>query len=172
MAQKQQKQDLIVRLRDWAVAGGAENQALTNPYELLRLRVVSGVAIVYRKETGRQTWNALADRLRIALLAGEQFPDELKITKIIKRSKVTSVTHLTLLERDGEGCFFCFEEKPGLMTIEHLVPRAHGGPNHISNKFRACGSCNVGAGHKSAPEKIRLREANLVTRIALQKETA
>lgn len=154
----------LADLKRWAVAGGAEAQALTNPYELLRLRVAGGVAIVYRKETGKQTWNDLAHRLRVAMVTGLPFPDELRLVKRVKNNtEKLSVEHRTLIERDGPGCFFCGEEKPGDMTREHLVPRAHGGPNHLSNKFRACSPCNMSAGHLSAPEKIRIREANLFT---------
>jgi 5-methylcytosine-specific restriction endonuclease McrA len=83
-----------------------------------------------------------------------------------------SVIHRTLIERDGEGCFYCFEEVPGLMTQEHLVARAHGGPNHISNKFRACRPCNEAAGHLSAPEKIRIREVALLRRAAEPSQNA
>lgn len=166
------KPDLIARLKDWAVGNSAEAQALTNPYELVRLRVNGGVAIVYKKENGKQTWNPLAMRLRVCLEAGSSFPTELRLVGKTEQDFApgkNSVTHRTLLHRDGEGCFFCFEEKPGEMTLEHLVPRAHGGPNHISNKFRACSPCNMRAGHLSAPEKIRIREANLLARSTIQK---
>jgi len=180
MTRKKKKQDkdkprknLIDRMREWAVAEGAENQALTNPYELLRLRVQGGVAIVWRKDSGRQTWNPLAQKIRSALEAKEPWPEDLRLVdKTVEQfyPGKTSVEHRTLIQRDGEGCFFCFEEKTGDMTIEHLVPRAHGGPAHISNKFRACCPCNMRAGHLSAPEKIRIREANLLR--MQRKETA
>lgn len=150
-------------LKAWAVAGGAENQALTNPYELLRLRVRGGVAIVYRTERGKHTWNDLARKLRATMVEGGRLPDEFRLVKQVKnRPDKNNVTHRTLIERDGLGCFFCFGEVFEGMTIEHLVPRAHGGPNHISNKFRACRDCNSNAGHLSAPEKIRIRESALL----------
>jgi 5-methylcytosine-specific restriction endonuclease McrA len=44
-------------------------------------------------------------------------------------------------------------------TIEHLVPVAHGGPNHLSNCFLAHKRCNAAAGTLSAAEKVRLRDA-------------
>jgi hypothetical protein len=154
-------------LKAWAIAGGAENQAPTNPYELLRLRVRGGVAIVYRTDRGKLTWNDLARKLQAAMSAGGKFPDEFRLVKPVRiRPDKNSVTHRTLIVRDGLGCFFCFEEVFEGMTIEHLVPRAHGGPNHISNKFRACRTCNCDAGHLSAPEKIRIREANLSKRVS------
>lgn len=169
-----QAADLIMRLKTWAIAEGAECEILTNPYELLRLRVNGGVAIVWKKDNGQKTWNPLAMRLRVCLDAGSAFPDELRLVAKTKQDWApgkNSVTHRTLIQRDGEGCFFCFEEKPGQMTQEHLVPRAHGGPNHISNKFRACSPCNMRAGHLSAPEKIRIREAALLRRASAEPQT-
>lgn len=167
MAKK--KADPIAQLKEWAVARGAEAQVLTNPYELLRLRVNGGVAIVYRKDNGQMTWNDLAKRLRVAMETGAPFPEKLRLVEKVERDFVPgkqSVMHRTLIERDGEGCFYCGDEKPGEMTVEHLVARAHGGPNHISNKFRADRKCNEEAGHLSAPEKIRIRETNLLARAA------
>lgn len=152
------KPDPISRLRVWAVAGGAEHQALTNPYELLRLRVRSGVAIVYRNKSNKQTWNDLATELLAIMERGQAFPEYLQIVSKVRSTAKPSVDHRTISERDGMGCFFCAAEREGEMTIEHLVPRAHGGPNHLSNKFRACRPCNSMAGHLSAPEKIRIRE--------------
>lgn len=155
--------EIINKIRKWAIAGGAEDEALANKYELVRLRVKGGVAIVYRRENGKSTWNPLALELRDAFEHGKSFPPDRRPVKATKRDARTAIVDRTLIQRDGPGCFFCFEEKP-LMTIEHLVPRAHGGPNHISNKFRACEPCNLAAGHLSAPEKIRMREANLIAR--------
>lgn len=155
--------ELINKIRRWAVAGSAEDQALTNKYELVRLRVKGGVAIVYRRDNGKTTWNPLAMELKRAFEHGQPFPTELRPVQAVKRDSKTSVTERTLIQRDGRGCFFCFHEKE-LMTIEHLVPRAHGGPNHIANKFLACEPCNLAAGHLSAPEKIRIREENLLKR--------
>jgi hypothetical protein len=161
--------DFLDRLKTWAVSEGAEYEAPTNPYELLRLRVNGGVAIVWKKDSGKLTWNPLSARLKQALITGSGFPADLRHvekTKVQFVPGANSVTHRTLIHRDGEGCFFCFEEKPGEMTLEHLVPRTHGGPDHISNKFRACSPCNMRAGHLSAPEKIKIRDANLLAREA------
>lgn len=165
MSKKRLKvQGLLANIKAWAVAGGAESEVPTNPYELIRLRVKGGVAIVYRKECGTQTWNPLAMQLREAFHSSQPFPEALRPVAKVRNNGTTSVTHRTLIDRDGAGCFFCFEQREQ-MTIEHLVPRAHGGPNHLSNKFRACQPCNSNAGHLSAPEKIRIRETALIARI-------
>ncbi len=174
MKKRGRPRNLIERLTEWAIAEGAEKQALTNPYELVRLRVQGGVAIVYRKDNGKQTWNELAQKIRTAMEAKQPWPDDLRLVEKTVEPFVygqNAITHRTLIQRDGDGCFYCFEEKTGFMSIEHLVARAHGGPPHISNKFRACTKCNEGAGHLSAPEKIRLREANLLKLTTREKAT-
>ncbi|MCB1719740.1 MAG: HNH endonuclease, partial [Candidatus Competibacteraceae bacterium] len=64
----------------------------------------------------------------------------------------------TLLRRDGGNCFYCREPLGDDITVEHLVCRAHGGPNHISNLVLAHGQCNHAAGHLSAAEKVAIRD--------------
>jgi len=64
-----------------------------------------------------------------------------------------------LLRRDGNACFYCGEPTgEDDRSLEHLVARAHGGPDHLSNLVLAHRRCNAVAGHLSAMEKIRIRE--------------
>jgi len=149
---------LIDRVADFAIAGGAERQKPTNMWEVIRLRVNGGVAIVYRNAKGQHTWNDLASQIRSVMEAGHPFPDSLRIKAKTAHNPKGRIEHETLIERDGYGCFFCGEEVEGAMTIEHLVARNCGGPNHLSNKFRACRPHNLMAGHLSAPEKIAIRD--------------
>lgn len=72
--------------------------------------------------------------------------------------------NLQIEMRDGSRCFFCLEPLGDDVTQEHLVPRSSGGPDHLSNKFLAHGKCNHRAGNLSAPEKIRIREQNMLRR--------
>jgi len=66
-----------------------------------------------------------------------------------------------IVERDGANCFFCQKPVPRSdRTVEHLVPRAHGGPNHLSNLFLAHKDCNNAAGSLPATQKIEIREKN------------
>jgi len=68
----------------------------------------------------------------------------------------------TLVERDGLWCWFCeigfLSEDSGEVTLEHLVARAHGGPNHLSNYVLACPDCNSQVGTLSVSEKVQFRE--------------
>lgn len=64
-----------------------------------------------------------------------------------------------IIERDGPFCFYCqrvliepksetmnveLEAKKGYfyMTIDHLIPRAHGGSHDLDNLVLACVSCH------------------------------
>lgn len=143
----------------WAVAQGAEQQALTSEWEILRLRVDGGVAIVYRNNKGVRTPNDLAIKLLNAWGSGNAMPCAPKRTT----ARRSSIDERTIRHRDGDNCFFCLLPVPDNdATIEHLVAAAHGGPNHLSNKFLAHRICNGNAGHLSAVEKIKIREKALL----------
>lgn len=48
-----------------------------------------------------------------------------------------------LIDRDGDSCVWCRAEVVPLeATVEHLVPRTRGGPDHLDNLLLACGRCN------------------------------
>ncbi len=47
-----------------------------------------------------------------------------------------------LLEKFGHKCVYCGEENVPLQ-VEHIMPRARGGSNRVSNLTIACVSCNV-----------------------------
>lgn len=47
------------------------------------------------------------------------------------------------LQRDGSCCAYCGNSLgEGEATVDHVIPRAHGGPDHISNFILACTACN------------------------------
>lgn len=135
-------------------AAGAEILAPTNAYEVLRFRTRHGVGVIYQNTKGHRTWNPAAEAARDHLNAKK---GSLAPVAVQGRRK-DGATVQRLLERDGDGCFFCRLPLGDDITVEHLVAVAHGGPNHISNLFLAHASCNQRAGHLSAPEKIALRD--------------
>ncbi len=47
-----------------------------------------------------------------------------------------------LLDRDGHRCVYCGETEPDKLTIDHLIPRRHGGPDRPWNLAIACEHCN------------------------------
>lgn len=143
------KPTCISKFREALKAHGAEILAPTNPYELLRFRSSLGVGVIYTGKRGER-WNAeaLATREHMNARKGSLAP-----VKVVGRRR-DKATVAAVLERDGDGCFFCRKPLGDDITVEHLVPVSHGGPNHISNLFLAHGQCNNDAGHLSAPEKV------------------
>lgn len=147
---------------------GVEILAPTNSYEVIRFRAKTGVGVVYRNLRGRYTANDQALETFRAIVENEGGSlAPVQVTKRRVQGERRAGELAAILERDGTECFFCGKELPPLNasldpelapTIEHLVARAHGGPEHISNKFAAHKCCNEAAGHLSAPEKIALRD--------------
>jgi len=145
----------IDRLVSEVVKNGGERLAATNPWEVARFRTLYGVGVIYRNSRGRQTWTPEAEMARDHLKAqkGRLAPVTVvgRTNGPRKRAQV-----LRILQRDGHQCFLCGLPLEADITIEHLVPLAHGGPNHISNLFCAHYECNRDVGHMSAPEKIAI----------------
>ena len=64
-----------------------------------------------------------------------------------------------LRARDGDACFYCDAALTDAeASIEHLLPLAANGPNHLANLALACTPCNRAAKDLSIAEKVRLRE--------------
>lgn len=62
-----------------------------------------------------------------------------------------------LLARDGKECFYCGRENETVrFEVEHIIPTAHGGPDHASNLCLTCPPCNRAMGALSGVEKVKL----------------
>jgi hypothetical protein len=55
-----------------------------------------------------------------------------------------------LLEKWGRKCAYCGDTGP--LQIEHIILKARGGSNRVSNLALACDSCNRAKGNKTAAE--------------------
>jgi hypothetical protein len=147
------------KFKEWLVARGAVILPPTNPWEMLRVDTSEGIFVVYRNKADRETWPELADRIRDAFLSGREIP-----LSPDQKARVR-LRHMieTLAARDGLECWFCengfLDVDSREITIEHLCPVAHGGPNHLSNLVLACPDCNQEVGHLSVAEKVLIREA-------------
>lgn len=64
-----------------------------------------------------------------------------------------------IVSRDGPACFYCGRPRhnPLVMTIEHLVARAHGGADALPNLRLADPLCNKFAGRRAVSDKLELR---------------
>ncbi|MHB8461492.1 MAG: RNA-guided endonuclease IscB, partial [Vulcanimicrobiaceae bacterium] len=81
-----------------------------------------------------------------------------------------------LLEKWRRTCAYCDATSVPLQ-IEHIVPKASGGPNRISNLTLACGACNVAKGSQSieaflAHDPARLGKINAQRKTPLHDATA
>lgn len=149
----------ISEFKDWLVSKGAISLGLTSEWEVLRVKTCHGTLVVYRDKHGKETWPSDLQSLLNSFNKNESIssisPD--KKPRSNQRHQVKA-----LIERDGNSCWFCgldFSEwKDDRVTIEHLVPKAHGGPDHISNLVLSCEPCNKKAGTLSVAEKVDLRE--------------
>lgn len=131
---------------------GAEILATTNPWEIARFKTIYGVGVIYQNKRGVETWSAEAKKAYQHVMSHQG-----RIGHIKPKGRRTNRTSmLALKERDGWECFFSGLDLEDDCTIEHLVPIAHGGPNHISNLVLAHAECNQAAGHASGAEKLKL----------------
>ena len=68
-------------------------------------------------------------------------------------------SHLDLLwgQQSGfcGGCGEWFQKRN--MTIDHIVPRAHGGTDHLENLWLLCGACNSSKGTRTQEQFLRER---------------
>ncbi len=68
-------------------------------------------------------------------------------------------THRDLLYGRQEGfCGGCGEHFPKRnLTVDHIVPRAHGGTDHLGNLWLLCGACNSSKGTRSQEQFLKER---------------
>ncbi len=157
--------DVMPLFKQWLRDCGAEVLGPTSEWEVLRVVTYHGTQVVHRNKKGNQIWPQPIAAVAQQFLNGE-FP-ALSAGRRARKSSKMRQRYAALVERDGSRCFYCGEvvAEPDTPTgegyeptIEHLVPHAHGGPNHISNCFLAHGRCNAIAGALSAVQKIKLRD--------------
>lgn len=155
---KARKPKDIASFNDWLIARGAIVDAPTNEWEILRVRTCDGVFVAYRNKAGKETWPEDLLDLREAFEAGRA----LALSPDLKSRKRSRHLIEALGERDGLKCWFCDLQwqnpENANITIEHLVPVCHGGPNHMSNLVLACQACNGAVGNMPVAKKVIYRE--------------
>lgn len=79
----------------------------------------------------------------------------------------------SVLLRDGSTCQYCGRSAPWVrLEVDHVVPRSHGGSDHIDNLVTACFDCNRGKAntwntrrHFNAREEIAALSADYLDAI-------
>ena len=153
--------------RAFLVARGCDVLAPTSSYEALRFKRAGRTNIVYRKSNGRFTPVGMDIDLAVAafISAERRGGRPPKVTMTIppaveaKRAKLRgSAVHKSLLERDGDRCFYCNRKLGNDQSREHLISVANGGTDRLDNLALAHHACNVKAGTLPLIEKIKLRD--------------
>lgn len=149
---------------EWLRANGAEILPVTNSFEIARFLAHGKVNVVYE---GRRGVSANG----FALEAWEAFRrEEPHMNMGFVQKPRTPLTKLkyALRQRDGDLCFYCCKtmfsanQKTDLdPTIEHLVARGKGGPDHQDNLVLAHEACNKLVANMPLISKIKIRE-NLI----------
>jgi hypothetical protein len=67
-----------------------------------------------------------------------------------------------IIERDGHKCFYC--ESVDVLTIDHIVPVAHGGSDTASNLITCCHSCNSKKNKKRLLPRFENEVLDVVTK--------
>lgn len=145
----------------WLAYNGAEIGVPTNQYEVVRyLAHAEGhrkpvTHIIYAKENGLLTFMP-GTREHYAQFLGIEGDGALKGK--MSRTKRMSF-RAQIIARDGKGCWFCGGPTTAASeSIEHLVPRAKGGPDNLANFVLAHKLCNHEAADMDLCDKIALRD--------------
>lgn len=85
------------------------------------------------------------------------------------REKISNTTRNLVVDRQGVKCARCHE--PLLLSdthIDHIIPRAEGGPKDSENYQALCGSChNI----KSQEDRFRQQHKNKQTKAETEEES-
>lgn len=161
--------DAKAKFQEWLRSNGAQVLPETNSYELARFVAKGQTCVIYEGRRGVRA-NGMALACWVAFRSGVKY---FQMGETQKPRTPMSKMKLVLRQRDGDCCFFCglamFELSDGRpetplcddCTLEHLVGRAKGGPDHEDNLVLAHERCNKEADNLPLMEKIKIREANL-----------
>lgn len=151
----QQFNKTLDRFTSFIKARGGEVLTPSSEWEVMRFRAGEYRGIVYVNS------RELITLYGAAVLAYEAFKNNSQwsaLPRVKKESAPRRHRIKTLLLRDGGDCFLCGKTLEHDISIEHLVPLASRGPDHLANLALMHRQCNTKCGHLSLMEKIKLRD--------------
>ena len=94
-----------------------------------------------------QTWNV---------------PSIVMCTEFVKWNRVVKYNRTNILLRDMFTCQLCGDKPPvGQLTLDHVLPRIHGGKTNWTNIITACKTCNHNKGsNKKIVPKVMPQKPN------------
>jgi len=83
-------------------------------------------------------------------------PSVVKLKQIVKYNSIEVILNRkNIFQRDNYSCQYCGKSS-GSMTVDHIIPKKHGGGDEWKNLVTACLSCNSKKGNFT-PESVGLR---------------
>lgn len=138
---------------EWLREQGADVLQPTSDYEFARFRAMGMINIIYVRQSGAFS----AQPFGMECLAAFRKKKNMAMGFTEARKSLNASMRATLLARDGDLCFFCAEAMPPWdVTIEHLVAKNKGGPDHTDNLVLAHEACNQRIGSMPLIRKIRI----------------
>ena len=91
---------------------------------------------------------------------GRKF-DPRKVEGLPKRKIFSKKVRFAVLDRDGFKCRSCGQGPPEhVLHVDHIIPRAKGGTDELSNLQTLCADCNLGKGVRVMATKPQSRFSN------------
>ena len=141
--------DNLHKFSDWLISQGCEILPPTNEYEDLRFKG-RHVGVLYN--TGRVANQYTKYAIECWKKRSKWDGGPIKYGR--ERSYVKQ--KIMLLERDGNGCFYCGVEMGDDITLEHLLALNNGGKNTLGNMVLCHSKCNREAGTLSVADKVKI----------------
>lgn len=150
---------VLPAFKAWLTQRGAAVLDTTNEWEVLRFKGQQ-TAVIYMDKSGRLSFTGGSKLALDAFKRNATWQGSPATPKPKKKPKGKRHMYSTIRRRDGNTCFFCLDDvSEEDESIEHLVSRVNGGPDHLANFALAHRICNSRAGHLSAMEKIAIHVA-------------
>ena len=138
---------------EWLREQGADVLQPTNEYEFARFRAMGMINVIYVRQSGVFS----AQPFGMKCLAAFRKKANMAMGFTEARKSLNASMRATILSRDGDLCFFCAEPMPPWdVTIEHLVAKNKGGPDHTDNLVLAHEACNQRVGSMPLIRKIKI----------------
>jgi len=115
------------------------------PLTILRLRraitlLILGKVDMVEKEDGR---------VMHAITLSYRVPSVIRLRYYVRiKRKEISLTKKNVIKRDNHQCQYC-GKRTGMMTADHIMPKALGGDESWENLVCACHECNNRKGNRS-----------------------
>lgn len=143
----------LKKFKNWLVSCGAVS-VQTKPGEFYRVVTNLGKLSIVRSRDGFYKLKGSEDKSFVEYFRmGGHIHLKPSNHKLCLKSKAK-----TLLERDGDNCFYCGKPLNKDITIEHILGKSKGGANRNENLALAHKKCNLLAANLPIVKKIELRD--------------